>query len=429
LAIVSRSRKNFRVEPHDSLQIPRIIGVFASWRLQAYGYALAAFYAAFLLRLYNERVWLLDSNGVPIYTEFTCQWIAGLLALHGQTASVYDPIEFLNVQRTLVGPQASYGIWPYPPTYFLFSVPFTFFPYAAAFLTWNLGTLLVCAAVVYSITRRPAAIALALASPFTAWNFVAGHNGFLTASLFGAALLCLERRPVLAGFLIGCLTYKPHLGILFPVALASLRQWRAFASATVTAALLASASIGVLGTTVWEALPQQLGWFASETLVADPTANSAQSWGKLQTVYGLLRYLNAGGSLAWSAQGATTFAAVLLVWFVWKSRIRYQLKAATLAAAVLLATPYAFATDMAEIVIPAAFLVSDQTRWGVLRCEQTMMIALVAMSFLILLAFGRVPLGPVVIIALLGMILRRGVYRGGQRAGFLSSMGNHAEAT
>ena len=312
--------------------------------------------------------------------------------------------------------------------FFVFGA-FTFFPYAAAFLTWGLGTLLVFAAVVYSITRRPAAIALALASPFTAWNFVAGHNGFLTASLFGAALLCLERRPVLAGFLIGCLTYKPHLGILFPVALASLRQWRAFASATVTAALLASASIGVLGTTVWEALPQQLGWFASETLVADPTANSAQSWGKLQTVYGLLRYLNAGGSLAWSAQGATTFAAVLLVWFVWKSRFRYQLKAATLAAAALLATPYAFATDMAEIVIPAAFLVSDQTRWGVLRCEQTIMIALVAMSFLILLAFGRVPLGPVVIIALLGMILRRGVYRGGQRAGFLSSMGNHAEAT
>jgi len=30
-----------------------------------------------------------------------------------------------------------------------------------------------------------------LAWPFTAWNFLAGQNGFLTASLLGAALVLL----------------------------------------------------------------------------------------------------------------------------------------------------------------------------------------------------------------------------------------------
>ena len=40
-----------------------------------------------------------------------------------------------------------------------------------------------------------------------------------------------ERRPVLAGLLIGCLTWKPQFGILLPVALAASNRWRAFASA------------------------------------------------------------------------------------------------------------------------------------------------------------------------------------------------------
>jgi hypothetical protein len=85
------------------------MAIFLAGRLQAYGYALAAFYAAILLRLYNQGVWLIDKVGAPIYTEFTCQWIAGLLALHGQAGAVYDPFEFLKFQMTLVGPKALYG--------------------------------------------------------------------------------------------------------------------------------------------------------------------------------------------------------------------------------------------------------------------------------------------------------------------------------
>lgn len=45
------------------------------------------------------------------------------------------------------------------------------------------------------------------------------QNGFLSAGLFGGALVLLERRPVLAGALFGLLTYKPHLGLLVPIVL------------------------------------------------------------------------------------------------------------------------------------------------------------------------------------------------------------------
>jgi hypothetical protein len=92
------------------------------------------------------------------------------------------------------------------------------------------------------------------------------------------------------------------------------------------------------------------------------------------------------------------------------------MKAATLSAATLIATPYAFAYDLAAIAIPIAFLARDQIRCGLLWGEQTILLALFGsvLAVLVIFAdrpggttFGSVPLGPVVMIALLGVTLRR----------------------
>jgi len=276
-------------------------------------------------------------------------------------------------------------------------------PYVAAFLSWDLVTLAACIAVVVLVVRLAPAVALVLASPLTALNFVIGQMAFMTAALLGAALLLLERRPVLSGILIGCLTYKPQLGILLPVALIAARQWRAFASAVATAVFLAAASVGIFGTETWEAFPRQLVAQTNLNLFAD----SNGAWGYQQTVYGLIRTLHGDAVLGWLAQGVTTFGVAIIVWLVWRSPVRYPLKAATLSAAALLATPYAFADDMAAIVIPAAFLASDQMRFGLLSGEQIIMIALIGASFVILVNAGGTPLGPIIMITLLAVILRR----------------------
>ena len=99
---------------------------------------------------------------------------------------------------------------------------------------------------------------LMLASPFAAWNFLIGQNGFLTASLLRASLLLLERRPVLAGVFIGCLTYKPQFGIFLPVALIAARQWRACVSAAVTVISLVAASAATFGVDGWVAFPRAI---------------------------------------------------------------------------------------------------------------------------------------------------------------------------
>jgi hypothetical protein len=388
-------------------QFPRLLGIFASWRLLAYGYTLAVGYAVFALYGCWLGVWLVNKEGVPLYHDFTCAFVAGLQALHGNIASIYAPAEFISAQEALVGTgHVLFSNWPYPPTYFLILAPLATLPYVAAFLIWGVLTLFGYVTVVYLIVRRPPAIAVALASPFAAWNFIAGQSGALTASLIGAALLALERRPVLAGVFIGCLTYKPQWGILIPVALVAAGQWRAIPSAAAMTVILVGLSVAAFGIDAWTEFPR--GFLAQADL--NLFATSAR-WELSQSIYSFVRYLQGGATVAWLAQGTTTIGTAVVVWLVWRSRVRYALKAATLSAAALIATPYAYAYDLAAIAIPVAFLATDQMDRGLLRGEQTTLLVLFAASLSILIMAGKAPGAALILIALLCLILRRALYR------------------
>jgi hypothetical protein len=399
-------------------QSPRLLGIYAAWRLRAYSGAVVIIYAFVLCHFYRSAGWLVSPSGAPIYTDFTTCWVAGMEALHREVASLYDPAEFQKIQTTLLGEQKFlYPNWPYPPTFSLIMAPFALLPYLWSFVTWTSITLLGCITVVYLIVRRSPAIPLVLASPFTLWNILAGQNGFLTASLLGASLLFLERRPVLAGVFIGCLTYKPQFGILLPVALVAAKQWRAVATAVATSALLVGAAAAAFGISAWEAFPKGLFQQSRVVLEADGLPDAAAMWNSLQTVYGLIRYLHGGAALASLAQAMTALLLAALVWFVWRSPTRYSLKAAILSAAALLASPYAFAYDFAAIAIPVAFLASDQMRSGWLKGEQTILLVLFCATLALLaifrdppdsIPFGSLPgVGPALLMVLFALTVRR----------------------
>jgi arabinofuranan 3-O-arabinosyltransferase len=407
---VESHRKAAELDRKPSLPVD----IFKSQWLQSFGYAFAALYLLYFVILYRAGTWIIGSTGLPIYTDFGAWWAAGMQAVHGNPAALYDPEEFVKIQSALFGPaEAFYPNWPsYPPTFFLVLAPLALLPYRIAFITWDMVTLLGCVAIVYLIVRRPAAIALTLAAPLSAWNFLAAQNGFLTASLLGASLLFLERRPVLAGMFIGCLTYKPQYGILFPVALVASRQWCAIASAAVTSGVLVAASVALFGIEVWAAFPHGFTVQSELSLGADPDSN----WGYLQTAYGLIRSLHGPAHLAWLVQGLVTLGGAVIVWIIWRSRVRYELKAAILSAAALLATPYAFAYDLAAIVIPAAFLAADQLSRGFLRGDKTMWIVLFGAPLAVLVTlgdnasgttFGGTPVGLLAAFVLFCVIVRR----------------------
>src|SRR5204863_3126413 len=122
----------------------------------------------------------------------------------------------------------------YPPTFLLAVTPLGLLPYPAALAAFVPGTAALWAALVRRILPDRRAWIVAAAAPAGLITLLDGQNALLTGALAGFALLWLDRRPILAGVLIGLLAIKPHLAVLFPLALLAEARWRTIAAAAAT---------------------------------------------------------------------------------------------------------------------------------------------------------------------------------------------------
>jgi len=92
-------------------------------------------------------------------------------------------------------------------------------------------------------------------------------------------------------------------------------------------------------------------------------------WGKMQSIFALVRYFGGAEQLAWVLQWILSGAVAVLLALMWRSRVSYPLKAAALAAGTLLITPYLFLYDLMVLAIAVAFLVRIGLRRGFRRYE------------------------------------------------------------
>src|SRR5579863_1986036 len=92
-------------------------------------------------------------------------------------------------------------------------------------------------------------------------------------------------------------------------------------------------------------------------------------WGKMQSVFALVRYFGGAEQLAWVFQWIISGTVAVVLALMWRSRISYSLKAAALAAGTLLITPYLFLYDLMVLAIAVAFLVRIGLKHGFARHE------------------------------------------------------------
>jgi arabinofuranan 3-O-arabinosyltransferase len=92
-------------------------------------------------------------------------------------------------------------------------------------------------------------------------------------------------------------------------------------------------------------------------------------WGKMQSIFALVRYFGGTEPLAWVFQWIMSATVAVLLALMWRSRISYSLKAAALATGALLITPYLFLYDVMVLAIAVAFLVRIGLRQGFARYE------------------------------------------------------------
>jgi hypothetical protein len=309
-------------------------------------------YAALLAMSFFLHIWILDAHGHPIANDFAAFWAAGHLAREGHAVAAYDPRLQHAAEVSVVGhPFTATLGWSYPPLFLFVAYALATLPYASAFLMWCVATLVLSASAVAAIAERRTAFLVACAAPWSLLALMPGQNGCLTAALIGLSLLTLERRPLLSGLFLGLLSYKPQFGILFPFALAAGGYWRAFASAAATALAANGFAAAIFGVGTIDAFFHSLTSAAGNHLIV-----TGLGWNKLQSVYGLARAAGITGNAAWSAQICMTAALAVGLMLAWRKALPFALKAALLAAAVPLGTPYVFVYDLPVLGVAVAFL-------------------------------------------------------------------------
>jgi arabinofuranan 3-O-arabinosyltransferase len=333
--------------------------------LQNVCFVLLVINAAFFPAAFFAHWWIFDAGGLGIPTDFINVWSAGKLVGDGRAVLAYDWDIQKQLQVAVLG-QSYEGnfAWHYPPPFLFVAALLARFPYAVAYIGWAAVSFVPYLLMMRAIVGRPFGLVLAAAFPVVLTNTLVGQNGFLTASLIGGMLVLLPTRPVLAGICLGLLSYKPQYGLLFPLALIAASQWRVFFTAAVVAAGMVAASWLAFGTESWQAFVHWLPMFSQAFLT-----EGRAYWGKMQSIFALVRFFGGGEPLAWLLQWILTGAVAVAVVLVWRSRVDYALKAAALATGTLLVTPYLFLYDVMVLAIPVAFLVRLGLRDGFRRYE------------------------------------------------------------
>jgi alpha-1,2-mannosyltransferase len=394
-------------------------------RLVAAGVLVAS--VAGFLYLVVTATGLVDLQGRPLGTDFSDVYAAGTYALDGEPEAPFEPARQHAREQKIFGEATPFYGWHYPPFFLLVAAALALMPYGIALAVWQavtLGLYLLTIRAILQPSFRGAQTAglesvatgyaasgvtslwlvLALAFPAVLINVGHGQNGFLTAALLGAALVQLDRRPLLAGILFGLVAYKPQFGVLIPIVLAASGRWRAFAAAAATVALLAVATTFAFGPHVWQAFLDSARFTRVVALEHGDTG-----WYKIQSLFAWARMWGAPISLAYALQAALIVAlGATLIW-LWRSAAPYPLKAAALCLAAILATPYTFDYDMMVLAPAIAFIAIDGFTRGFGPWEKTALATLWLMPLVArnIAHVTLIPLGVPAMLAIFVLLLQR----------------------
>ncbi len=379
--------------------------------------------ATLLISIASIVYLLATANGIndyqdrPIGTDFSNVYAAGTYVLEGHADAPFDTTRQHAREQDIFGASTPFYGWLYPPFFLFVAAMLATMPYLVALAVWQSTTLALylltmgavlrtgpsAAANVGAFTTDRLWILLALGFPAVFVNLGHGHNGFLTATLFAGGLLLLDRRPVVAGVLLGLLAYKPQFGLLIPLVLLATGRWRTLFAAAATVILLVAVTSLAFGLEIWAA-------FASNSRFTQAVLEQgAPGWEKIQSVFSWVRMWGGPVPLAYAVQGATTIAVAAAVVWVWRARVGQAEKAAALLLGAVIATPYCLDYDMMVLAPAIAFMAIGAESTGFEPYEKTALAGL-WLAPLVARAIAQatlLPLGIMAMITVFALVLRR----------------------
>jgi hypothetical protein len=365
--------------------------------------------AAFACALFGWDVWIhtrhgvVDAAGEQLGRDFINYWAGARLALQGKAGLAYHIGPFLAFERGLTAANAEFKWYGYPPVAMLLALPVGLLPFIAGFAAWTLaGWALLTRMLAPRFGWVGAAVAW-LATPAFFLNAISGQNGAFSAVLLAGGVLLLDRRPLLSGLLFGLLCYKPHLGVLIPVALAAGGRWRtAFAAAATVTAVVAASILG-LGWDAWA------GFLHNAPFHRQVLERETVNWNRMPTLYAAVRMLGGPNLLAYGIQALSGVLAAACVLLIWRGPAPTLVKGAGLLVAAFLVTPYAWDYDLVALLFAAVWYWDHAAATGWRPGERiAIAVGLIAPAVTpILAARLQLQCGPLVLWALLALLVRR----------------------
>jgi len=328
----------------------RLDGLITAQRVRVYSLMLIAAYILGAVGWMASMRHGLDPLGKPLGADFIIFYAASSLALKGQAAAAYMPAIVLAAERAAVAASRGLFLWCYPPTFQLMILPLALLPYKAALAAWLGVSLALYLATIRLISRARRAWLFALAFPAVFLCAMQGQNGFLTTFLLGGGLLWLDRRPWLAGVLIGLLIYKPQFGLILPLLLIATGRWRTVLAAAASGGALMAAATALFGAEAWR------GFFSVLPSVSHNLSAGLLPLSKVPSLFAALRLLGAPDGLSLGVNLMVGLAAAVATLIAWLRPGPLPLKAGLAVLATLLLTPYAFDYDLVLLAVPLGVL-------------------------------------------------------------------------
>ncbi len=338
----------------------------------------------------------------PEGSDFLAFWGSAKAVLAGVPQAAYD-LHWQEKVQTAAGFTGWYA-FVNPPPFLFVTTPFGLLSVPLEWLAWVAATYAVWAWV--SVKSFPRLWLLVLVYPGAL--IAAGHaqNGFVTGALLVGGVAWLDRRPVLAGALLGALIVKPHLALLVPFWLAAGGRWRAFVAAGASAVGLLALSWLVFGTQTMIAYTGS--WQASAQIMR---FGDAEFFLKMATLYAQVR-VYAGETTAIAVGSLVALMMIVLTMMSWRRFGQNAMATGSvMLAATGLASPYLFNYDLPFLVLPTLWLVREGLRTDFRPWEKALTVLLWFAPYATRAA--SLPLGlnlmPSAAALLLWLIWRRGV--------------------
>jgi len=208
--------------------------------------------AILALCLWSVYVWnvatpgLLDRSGNLKGTDFSQFYTLGSVGLAHRAADLFNEEAQAEITARRVPGAAGIRYIPlYPPQVSIFFAPLAVLPYGVALVLWLALSALLYGLCCYVLWRacprlrneRWTVLLLAIAFPGFFHLIVWGQTSALALACFTAGFfLFRDDRPFLAGLALGCLIFKPQLGIAAAFVFAYMRAWRVVAGGILSAA-------------------------------------------------------------------------------------------------------------------------------------------------------------------------------------------------